>query len=84
MRHPVSTPRRLEQQLSCAMLGGVVGLVVVPRAPDDAHPGHDEDADGMEAAAAKGLGLSIDVRGPSASDRSQVRIPERATRRVVL
>src|SRR3972149_11808498 len=64
MRHPVSTPRCLEQRLSRAMLGRVVGFSISPRTPDDAQPGAREDAYGVGMITAAGSCLGIDVRGP--------------------
>src|SRR6188768_613641 len=64
MRHPVSTPRCLEEQLSGAVLSWIVGFVVGPGAPDDAQPGTSEDANGVWVVAATGLGLGIDMSSP--------------------
>ena len=46
------------------MLGGVVGGVVVPDAPDDAAPGAAEDADRVGVGGAAGAGAGVDVGGP--------------------
>ncbi len=64
MRHPVSTPSCFEEQLSGAVLSGVVGFAIVPGAPDDAQPSASEDANGVRVVAAPGLGLGVDVSGP--------------------
>jgi methyl-accepting chemotaxis protein len=64
MRHPVSTPRRFEHELSAAMEGRVVGFAVGPGAPVDTQPGAREDAYGMGMVAASRPGLGVHVGGP--------------------
>ena len=58
MRHPVSTPIRFEEQLSGAVLGGVVGCAIGPGAPDHAQPSAGEDADGVGMVATACLALA--------------------------
>jgi hypothetical protein len=49
-----------------AVLGGVVGGVVGPAAPDHADPGSGEDANGVWVSGAAGAGAVVDVFGPGA------------------
>jgi hypothetical protein len=63
IRPPVSTSG-LDEVLPGDVLLGVVGVVVVPEAPDDLAPGAAEDAGGVGVAGASGAGAVVDVRGP--------------------
>ena len=65
MRHPVSTPRRFEQQLSSTVQSRVIGFAVCPGAPDDTQPSARQDANGMWVVAAASPCLGIDAGGPS-------------------
>jgi hypothetical protein len=60
MRRPVST---VECELACerSVAGGVVGLVVVPAAPEDAQPGGAEGADGALVVVAAGARVGVDA-----------------------
>jgi hypothetical protein len=63
---------------------GVVGVVVVPEAPDDLAPGAAEDACGVGVAGASGAGAVIDVGGPGVVAAACVRERvERVTEAVV-
>ena len=65
MRHPVSTPVSSGGAFGCGeMFGGVVWDAVLPGAPEDAHPGAGEDADGVGVLAATGAGSAVDGGGP--------------------
>src|SRR3954452_10020764 len=71
MSCPVSTPGSgglrfvvVEEVLEGAVVGGVVGDVVLPAAPDDVCPGAGEDAHGVGVVAAAGDGFVVEVRGP--------------------
>src|SRR4051794_41678947 len=63
MRHPVST---LQGDVACerSVLGGVVGGVVLPAAPQDAGPCAAEDARGVRVVAAAVDRALVDVVGP--------------------
>src|SRR5680860_1101955 len=58
--------RRLIEPLDGAVVGGVVGLVVLPAAVDDASPGSGEDADGVGVVLAACSCSVVDVGGPGA------------------
>src|SRR4051794_41806138 len=60
---PVSTRLR-DEALEGGVAGGVVDVVVVPEAPEDAAPGAAEDADGVLVGGAAGAGAAVDVGGP--------------------
>ncbi len=60
MRRPVSTLLR-EECVEGAVLGGVVGRVALPAAPEDAGPGASEDAQGVGVVAAADAGALVDV-----------------------
>jgi len=60
---PVSTPGG-DQLLEGGVLGGVVGGLVLPEAPDDCAPGAAGDADRVWVGAAAGAGALVDVGGP--------------------
>jgi hypothetical protein len=62
-RPPVSTSG-CDEALEGGVLVGVVGVVVVPEAPDDLAPGATEDACGVGVAGAAGAGSVVDVGGP--------------------
>src|SRR6478752_6997149 len=68
MSCPVSSRHRLlilvEDALEAAVVGGVVGGVVLPATPDDGCPGAGKDADGVRVVAFSGAGLGVEVRGP--------------------
>src|SRR5215211_5245939 len=61
MRRPVSTLDR-DLALEGAVAGGVVGLSVVPHAPEDAGPGASDGADGALVAA--GAGVAVEAPRP--------------------
>src|SRR5215217_3910467 len=63
MRRPVSTPV-FEESGEVAVACGVVGLVVLPAAPEYAGPGSAEDAGGVWVLAAAGGGALVGVVGP--------------------
>jgi len=63
MRRPVST-FGCEQSVEAAVAGGIVGLAVLPGAPDDAEPGAAEDAEGVRVVVSAGAGALVDVGGP--------------------
>ena len=68
-----------DEALQRGVLSGVVGVVVVPDAPDDLAPGAAEDAGGVRVAGASGTGAVIDVCRPGVVAAACVR--ERAERR---
>jgi len=53
-----------EEVLQAAVLGGVVGLVVLPAAPDHIDPGAGQDPHGVWVVVAAGDGLLVELRGP--------------------
>lgn len=63
MSSPVSS-RSGQDGLEGAVLGGVVGDVVLPAAPDDVEPGAGEDADGVGVVVSSGSGSGVEVGGP--------------------
>jgi len=66
MSCPVSSRRLLilfEEALGGAVLGGVVGGVVVPAVPDDVEPGAGEDVGGVGVVFAAGGGLVVELGG---------------------
>src|SRR4030095_765746 len=63
MTLPVSTPGWFEV-LSVAVLGGVVGDLVDPAAPDDADPRAGQDAHGVGMIMPAGAGVGVDAGGP--------------------
>src|SRR5688500_16839305 len=63
MRLPVSTPGGGEAPEG-GVAFGVVDVVVLPEAPDDAAPGAAEDADRVLVAGAACSGAAVDVGGP--------------------
>src|SRR6266516_4073856 len=54
----------VEERLEGAVLGGVVGGVVLPAAPDDVRPGAGEDADSVGVVVAPGAGSPVEISGP--------------------
>src|ERR1700739_4912397 len=52
------------EALSGGVAGGVVGVVVLPQAPDDLTPRAAEDAGGVLVAGAAGAGAIVDVGRP--------------------
>src|SRR4051794_41806883 len=63
VRRPVSTPS-FEESVEVAVLGLVVGDVVLPAAPEDAGPGAAEDADGVGVVGAAVERAVVDVARP--------------------
>jgi hypothetical protein len=63
MRRPVST-LLCGESVKAVVLGGVVGCVVLPAAPEHAGPGSSEDAYGVGVCAAAGAGSLVDILGP--------------------
>src|SRR5947207_2012775 len=62
-RPPVSSSGG-DEALKGGVLVGVVGVAVVPEAPDDLAPGAAEDAGGVGVAGAAGSGAGVDVGRP--------------------
>ena len=54
----------VEEPLEGAVLGRVVGGVVLPAVPDDVEPGSGEHAGGVGVVVASGAGLAVEVGGP--------------------
>src|SRR6266540_2239950 len=63
MRRPVSTLGG-QDAVEAAVVGGVVGVVVLPGAPDDAQPGAAEDAERVWVVAAAGDRVLVDLLRP--------------------
>ncbi len=53
-----------EEALECAVVGGVVGDLVLPAVPDDVEPGSGEDADGVGVVVSACSGAVVEVGGP--------------------
>ena len=70
MRSPMSSRFGFGRWLSVqdglegAVLGGVVGGVVLPAVPDDEQPGSGEDAHGVGVVVPAGAGALVEVGGP--------------------
>src|SRR5436853_2656818 len=66
VRHPVSTLMWLRggAALGGPVKGDVVGAAILPTAPQDAHPGAGQDADGMRMSTATPAGGGVDRRRP--------------------
>ncbi len=54
----------VEHGLECAVVGGVVGLVVLPASPDDVQPGPGHDPHGVRVAVPAGAGPLVELCGP--------------------
>jgi integrase len=54
----------VEQRLECSVVGGVVGLVILPAPPDHIDPGAGQDPHGVRVAVTARPGLVVEIRGP--------------------
>src|SRR3979490_2959761 len=69
---PKSTPRR-EGALEGAVTSGVVGLVVLPAAPDDADPGTRENTRGVRVGLARLTMAAVQLLSPWAGTHGVLR-----------
>jgi hypothetical protein len=58
----------MEQCLERAVAGGVVGLVVLPAAPDHVQPGPGDDPHRVRVAVPAGPGLLVELRRPGVGE----------------